>query len=309
MKKFLLVVTVLAITAPAFAAVDVNCTVDGNEVTVQFVNTDPNHVRAFALDIILDNASGFDADWALKFDANVVSIDNLEPNYWVYPGSIDVNTNDNSINSYGSAVADDEKYPDGTLPGLDSNGMTVEMASLYYPVQHNHANAPPDSGVLFTFKVDTCCNLTIRENAKRGGIVMEDGNSPSSTNLPYSAEILVYSGPQSADFTAVEEPNCWCACKQGRQCRGDADGRKQGKGNYWVATWDLDVLIDAWQLNYAAMAGQTTTVGTPAMDVPWICADFDHTKQGKGNYRVATWDLDILIAYWQIPSGPDANCP
>jgi hypothetical protein len=184
MRKFLLVVMVLALTAPAFAAVDVNCTVDGNEVTVQFVNTDPNHVRAFALDIILDNASGFDADWALKFDANVVSIDNLEPNYWVYPGSIDVNTNDNSINSYGSAVADDEKYPDGTLAGLDSNGMTVEMASLYYPVQHNHANAPPDSGVLFTFKVDTCCNLTIRENAKRGGIVMEDPDYQPVVNLP-----------------------------------------------------------------------------------------------------------------------------
>jgi hypothetical protein len=277
--------------------------VDGNEVTVQFVNTDPNHVRAFALDIILDNASGFDADWALKFDANVVSIDNLEPNYWVYPGSIDVNTNDNSINSYGSAVADDEKYPDGTLPGLDSNGMTVEMASLYYPVQHSHANAPPDSGVLFTFKVDTCCNLTIRENAKRGGIVMEDGNNPSSTNLPYTAEIVLYTGSEPTDWALVEEPSCWCACKRSRQCKGDADGGSQMKDVYWVYTTDLGILAQAWKKPFADIKGLTYG------GVPLICADFDHIDQMKDNYRVYTADLGILATNWKISGGPDPNCP
>ncbi len=41
----------------------------------------------------------------------------------------------------------------------------------------------------------------------------------------------------------------------------------------------------------------------------WICADFDHQSQGKKYYRVATNDLDILVANWAIPDGPAPDCP
>ncbi|MHC4121857.1 MAG: hypothetical protein ACYSWO_30695 [Planctomycetota bacterium] len=43
--------------------------------------------------------------------------------------------------------------------------------------------------------------------------------------------------------------------------------------------------------------------------VPLICADFDHTAQGKQKFRVSTNDLDILIANWQAADAPAADCP
>ena len=105
------------------------------------------------------------------------------------------------------------------------------------------------------------------------------------------------------DWVAVGKPDCWCFQ---RQCRGDADGRPQGRNSYWVSTYDNEVLVAAWNKTFAEIDGQTITVG--GKEVPLICADFDHNPQGRYNYRVSANDLSILIAYWQIPDGPDPNC-
>ena len=105
----------------------------------------------------------------------------------IYPGSIDINDATGAIDDYGSVVCDSSVYLVDTLPGpfdhltgpntppkADSNGMTVEMASLYVGA----ANAPGNSGELFRFMVDKACNVTITENAIRGGVLLEDGRAP-----------------------------------------------------------------------------------------------------------------------------------
>jgi hypothetical protein len=63
----------------------------------------------------------------------------------------------------------------GTLPGLDSNGVTIEMGSLYYPTGDNSPNAPDLSGTLLKFTVCHVfngCTVEIRENTARGGVVL-----------------------------------------------------------------------------------------------------------------------------------------
>jgi hypothetical protein len=234
--------------------------------------------------------------------------------YYIYPGSIDVNTDTNGIDDYGTLVANKTKYPDGTYVGIDSNAMTIEMASLYYPTGHTSPNAPNDSGVLFKFIVDPVpvgdTNVIIQENAKRGGIVMEDANGPSSTNLPV-ASCTVTGGcfdSDHPDFSAWEDvntPDCWCYTYQ---CYGDADGLELGDikaGYYYVEYQDLGILINSWKKNW----------GEAGFD---ICADFNRSKDGDikaGYFRVEYLDLGILINNWKADGSAkgdvwkaDPNC-
>jgi hypothetical protein len=302
---FVLLVAMLA--APAFAAVDVNCTCDGNEVTVRYDNNEPNHVRAFALDFILD-----------KSDVNIVSVtvNSAVDDYYIYPGSIDVNADTNNIDDYGTPVASKAKYPDGTYPGLDSNAMTIEMASLYYPTGGSSPNAPADSNVLLKFKLHpltSTTNVSVQLNTKRGGIVMEDGNSPSSVNLSgttcggcFPTDHADYN-----DWLAVGEPDCWCG--SGRQCHGDANDDVAGdsKQGYWyVGATDLEIFIDAWKVKESPQGPGIASVDKG------ICADFAHDLVGdskQGYWRVGATDLEIFIDGWKVKEAPqgagiDPNC-
>ena len=108
------------------------------------------------------------------------------------------------------------------------------------------------------------------------------------------------------------QPDCWCASVNPRQCHGDADNISQGRGNEYVSTYDLDVLIQAWGKPYSDLVdaqGNHLTIGVGGIGVPLICADFDHLPQGRGFDRVATNDLNILIGYWGVAGKPDPNCP
>ena len=80
-----------------------------------------------------------------------------------------------------------------------------------------------------------------------------------------------------ANWATQGKPQCW---GYPRQCRGDADGKKQG--NYWVGTNDLAIYKTGANKNpITAMNGH--------------CADFDHLKQG--NYWVGTNDLAVYKVY------------
>lgn len=307
--RTIFVLLVAMLVAPAFGArVDVECTCppDSCEVTVQYINTEPNHVRAFALDIILDNP-----------DANIVSVHGYDPvydDYYIYPGSIDVNTDTNNIDNYGSFVASKAKYPDGTRPGLDSNAMTIEMASLYWPTGGSSPNAPADSNILFKFYVTADTNIIIQLNTKRGGIVMEDGNSPSDVNLSTCRaefqDCFPSDHPDFSTWVSVGKPDCWC---YPRQCHGDADGAQEGdekQGYFWVSNADLQVLVDGWMHQYS---GSPTQDGTDPGSDPdyWICADFERHEEGdekQGYFRVSNEDLQVLVDYWMDKVTVEPNC-
>ena len=170
MKKIILVLAVLMLTAPVWAEVVITCTPDGNEVTVTYnASSESNLVRVFTLDVTVDSG------------AVITAVSDVNDNYyWLFPGSIDINDEDQSVEGFGSAVAS-PNYP-GTLSGVGSGGMTIEMSSLYI----GEANAPASSGSLFKFYVDQNCDVTVAENTIRKGVVMEgrgavDVNSPGCT--------------------------------------------------------------------------------------------------------------------------------
>jgi len=281
MRKFVLVLIVLLLSASAWAAVTVNCTsVGSGEVQVSYTVTDSNNVRAFGIRIDVNNG------------ATISSIDVNDKDYYIFPGSIDINDSTGEVDAYGTAVAE----------GGDSQSyMILEMGSLYAATDPCHTTAPASSGTICTFEVSKECTVSLSRDTDRGGVVMEDGSDYASL----SGCTVGYFGcfPQAhadwATWDSVGRPLSWCYT---RQCHGDADNAQDGDpktGYFYVWSGDFNVLATGWKQPYS---------GDPSVDT-WIAADFDHDVDGDpktGYFRVWSTDFSILSANWK--TNPDANC-
>jgi hypothetical protein len=279
MKKISLVVAVLMLAAPAWATtVTITATDEGmGVVRLDYSVSDANLVRAFGLDITVDTG--------VITDVNCTSSD-----YYIYPGSITIVGN--TVTDYGTCACANS-YP-GTLGGIDTNGVTIEMASLYATNDPVHTTAPPLSGELLKFTVSADCNLTILGNAARtgtgsGGIgaVLENPDQTPSMSLPSDQPIggpgcMKSSHPAYANWSYWNKPDCWCYA---RQCRGDIDGKLQGP--FWVSLNDLIIFRQG-------VSKLETFLMQPGNE-HLICGDIDHQKQGP--FWVSLNDLVIFRQY------------
>jgi hypothetical protein len=208
-------------------------------------------------------------------------VGNVNPDFPIHPGtiSIDLSGPEPSID-YGTPVAPQSDLPSDTLPGLDSNGITIEMGSLYAPPVPTDPNAPDDTGVLLSIILDppvdgndtqTC--LTFSGNVARAGssgVVLEDPALDPTVTLPGAGTVCVtFPKPY---------PVCWDFLTQ---CHGDTDN--SGK----VDTTDFFALKDSW------MKSDPDPLYNP-------CADFDR------NGKVDTTDFFALKDWWM--KNPPADC-
>ena len=188
MRKIVLVLAVLMLATPVMAGVTVKLTQwlggPGNDdkavIRYEMNGGDANLIRAFAFDLNVDCSTCTDTN-----EVTAVTVVSGDPNYWVYPGSIDINEWTGEIRDVGSPVVADGNYP-GTLTLADDDGFTIEMASLY----SGAPNAPDACSVLLTLSLDKSCWIDIHENATRGGVVYEDGNSATVTFGPNTLKYL-----------------------------------------------------------------------------------------------------------------------
>ena len=188
--------------------------------------------------------------------------------------------------------------------------------------------APPMSGTI-TLYADTqeapavagdTVTGTIKLDARRGGVIGEDGE-PMETNLDDPAKAgpmgftisecfrsdhinqvdvsPQFGNPDHPQWVVAGKPVCWCLQYQ---CRGDTDGLYEGKPATakYVVLDDLKTLGSAWQLaitDQAYIDNQAQSVETN-----FACADFDHYYEGKpaGAKRVTLPDLQVLGAGWQL---------
>ena len=268
--RFVLAV-VLMLSAPAWAEVLITGVDQGDDANavISFVNSEGQHVRGFGLDIIVDGG------------AVITAVECLSTDYYVYPGSIEIS--DNTVTNPGTCVCDAGQYDD-TLGGLDTNGVTIEMAALYSPNDPEHPNAPADSGALLkiTLSGNDQQTVCIRSNGLRGGVVMEDASNDQDVNAPCftvdlpESKCMKETHPDYDAWVSVSEPNCWC---YPRQCRADVDATQE-YGAYWVLLLDLEV--------FKTYFDQTGVAGEPG-----ICADCNHDLE-YGAYRVLLNDLDCI---------------
>ncbi|MCK4886046.1 MAG: hypothetical protein KAS96_01595 [Planctomycetes bacterium] len=170
MKKITILLVLLSVLAlPAMAEVTITTECIGSCLYVLSYETDGNNVRQFALDIKVDYGT-------------IDAVSNFSTDYDIYPGSTIIIGGE--VNDVGSAVCDDS-YP-GTLGGLGTDGITIEMASLCAEDQA----APPATGVLCTFTVsDPYADVVITENEIRGGIVMEDPEEEATVTVNVIREV------------------------------------------------------------------------------------------------------------------------
>lgn len=281
MKKLISILTVLLIAAPAFAAVTIECSQSGEtEVTVTYNATaEGKLVRAFALDITVTGANIVDVN------ADPLGFGDGNMDYYIYPGSIDINDATGVIDYYGSAVADPCAYPYvpyGTL-GADPNGATVEMGSLYVGAP----NAPDATGTLMIVTVDSneCC-VAIAENPNRGGVVMEDGSTPG----------------------IVSDGICLPA---GCPCLGDITGTALSPpfdpDQATVNVYDLQALATYMYNNHYP----TFTLPTPIPD-EFLCADVTETSitpiSGPSGV-VNVYDLQAIATYLYVNFYPTFTGP
>lgn len=214
MKKVMLVIVALLMAAPAMADVTITA-VGGSDCTftITYAATGDDAldgkslVSGMALNISVDNGATITAVSEYKADGEST---NASPGYGIYPGSIlfDVSK---QVTSYGDPVAPgDDPGAEGDLPGASC---TIELGALYDDDAVPSA-APLASGTLCKFTVDGDCDVSLAlESTHRKGIVMEDGNAPSSVSLVGGS---VTCGPPY--------PSCWLGTQGDTQCHGDFDG-------------------------------------------------------------------------------------
>ena len=294
MKKMILMLAVLVLAVPALAGnVTITAEDEGSNVVRIGYTADAN-VSAFGLDITVDSGATITA----ISDYNIGECTASVKGFGIFMGTIVIDEL-GIVTDDGNPVAPNDAP--GAKGGIDTNGITIEMGALY-----EDGNNPAQAGTLCRITVSGDCNLCVAGNATRGNVVMEDATQASLTGVTIGVgeEICFPSGhPDYAEWVLMGSPECWC---YDRQCHGDTDDVAEGKNSYWVSTYDLTVLKDAWGKNFAAIDGLTSNVG--GKDVEWICADFDHAPEGKNLYRVSTLDLGILKKHWGIAGGPDPNC-
>jgi len=272
MRKLFLMLAVLLVASAAYAAdATISCTADGNVVTVSYTaSAEANIPRAFSLDI------------QLSTDATITDVTPLDPNFWVYPGSY----GDDPCTPVGDPCDSDD-----TLPGEDSNGLTIEMASLHSPPEVNSPNAPDISNALLSFKVSGDCNVYISGNAARGKVVFydatneDDGRDVVYTGCTVTGDCFYVGMVDNCGHTVTQadydrwigfgKPESWCyPC----HCRGDINGDgtinstdlqgTDGKGGAvldgWVDAWFSKVFPNACDsdINYDGVINSTDLQGT-----------------------------------------------
>ena len=286
MKKMLFILVALLIASPAMADVDITATADVNgnsaEITISYAVTAGEDIRAIAVDITLVG------------DACVVAVDCVNGDFTIYPGSINI-AGDGSVSDDGSCLCD-AGYA-GTQAGLETDGVTLEMGSLY---EIGVEDPPADSNVLAVLTIEGFddVNVCVALNAIRGGVVLEDPDEAVTVNLdcvtagldaPAPTDCMMASHPDHAMWLTRGKPDCWC---NRRQCKGDIDGLMEGP--IPVSLNDLIAF--------------RTFFNIPITAVPagFECADFDAANEGP--IPVSLNDLVIFRVSFNLPATAVLEC-
>jgi hypothetical protein len=154
-------------------------------------------VRAFALDVTVDQGQILAITNFLRGPSTPAT-----RGYGIFPASfrdnVTVTSGSNAnwdVTGYSplAVVADN---PGGTLPGLNSSGVTLELGALWDP--NVPAAAPASSGTLCALQLSQTANVTITANVIRGGII---GSPPDLPITPRFSGALVGPAITSATLT------------------------------------------------------------------------------------------------------------
>jgi hypothetical protein len=180
MKTTLLFAALLLLIDTAEATVRVFVGQTNGLATINYQCTAGEVVRAFALDVTVDRG-------VITGVTNFFRGLSTPParGYGVFPASfrdqVTVSSGTNADwNATGyTPLAVPADNPAGTLPGLNSAGVTLELGTIWDPTLA--AAAPPGSGTLCALRLSQAANVTVAPNATRGGILAAPLDIPITT--------------------------------------------------------------------------------------------------------------------------------
>ena len=185
MKKIILAVAVLMLTAPAMATVEI-CIVDEGSGWVAIEYDSDANVSGLGLDITVTSGNIIEIK-----DYFVGECDGTTQGFGIFPASFNRNINPDDPNW------DDPNYTpvadvcdSGALGGLGTPGITIEMGALY-----EDGNEPELVGVLCRLKVSEDCNMSAVGNPTRGNVVLEDANEADLDVATCATDIPIALGP------------------------------------------------------------------------------------------------------------------
>lgn len=138
--------------------------------TVSYQCTAGEVMRGFALDVTVDQGQILSVTNYFRGPCTVAA-----QGYGIFPASfrdaitVSSGTNANWSASGYSPLAVVADNPSGTLPGLNSSGVTLEFAALWDP--SIPAAMPPSSGVLCQLQLSQAANVSVTANSARGGLI------------------------------------------------------------------------------------------------------------------------------------------
>jgi len=159
-KKIVFTLVLLLFTAPALAStvtIDANQIPDTNQVEISYTS-DGNLPRGFGLDITVTDGNIVACIPAMTVGECTTD----DRGFGIFPSTILIDDAPPTpvILDVGTPVSNVQP----ALGGLDTNGITIELGSLY-----QEPNAPPSSGVLCTIVITKSCIVRIAGNAGRCG--------------------------------------------------------------------------------------------------------------------------------------------
>jgi len=170
MKKQMAVWLVTLAIASASAEVRVYVEQDHGKACIKYDCTAGETVRAFALDVSVDAGRILDIADFFRGPSTAPA-----QGYGIFPASFrdhlmgvpDANI-DWNVSGY-TPLADRADYPSGTLPGLNSSGVTLEFGGLWDG--NVPAAVPPSMGTLCSLRLSERATVSVGPNASRGGVL------------------------------------------------------------------------------------------------------------------------------------------
>ena len=316
MKKLLLILVIVAMAAPLYAAGRVQFYATDNGNGTCSITFDANDVIgvvpvAMGLDVKVNGSDPCHA---------ITAVSGMDSFFEIF---MDHAYDDPCAYTYGAGdpVADPCAAGKASLP---SHHFCVSMGGLGGETDPCE-KAAPDNGVAFVLTAGNLqvgpdpCNPDqvtghIKINALRGGVIGKD-TDPMETNLvpvhlPFTITPQLKCYPSDAPgyqtWLDYGEPDCWC---YQFNCRGDTDDTGTGRGDnkMWVVLADLTLL------------GQCLSKpeSDPTLPSNYQCANFDRVGTGRGVNKmwVVLGDLTILGGGLSKPvsdahfSDPGNICP
>lgn len=168
--KCLVLLNVCLLAASARSAVNVVVQDSNGVAAIKYECTAGEVVRSFALDVWVDKGRVVGITNFFRGESKVGA-----QGYGIFPAAfrdhitVSSGTNANwNVSGYTplAVVADS---PGNTLPGLNSNGVTLEFGGLWDA--NTPATFPLAAGTLCTLQISEAAHVSVTANASRGGVV------------------------------------------------------------------------------------------------------------------------------------------